>query len=692
MDYVIVCTSWMIRLHVPVHGLCRQVKEDYTTVPVYDQPLWCGPFEYIASSTLVSPSHPLPELRPTTQFSFTLEQRHCTHHNKPHHKSNSLLFLSVLRHLPQTKRDISNMSTPSSRRTAHSVTHSPIDHPGLTSHLPHTPISERTFSPAEPKSDLLRSALEARRAKDAPSTPVTDPIPMRRPKTSSNATPTPPSRPTNDPWLDAALSEDDLPLPQPRHRRRPSEGGLGHRIPTQREQQAELETLKTKFFNMNLQSELLKKQNGELKDKLDLAHQRIADLEPLGEQNEQLRQANEKLKMRVRDMEERIDELEASNEEILDIQTEAVGNMENLQAGIEEAADTIIKLEEEKEGFQREIAALKRELENAKGEGSEREGRPTRIHSIDESRHSTAHFDSDYYSQPESPQAKSKSSKEGLSFADRAARLSAAKLLDVNVRSKQSMQNMKKRLSDASMKNVRLSLVIPTEADIPESPVATRPVSPVQNRRQRVAEPGRSTPQNGSTRSSIRSTSTPRTPTTGAPDGLRGVYREHGAVKDQQHASSSQRSSTQSLHSNHSKGSIPRPVLARPSTPLRMLTRAASYTAPRTPSPDASSIISETTSIATSAAPSIPPPPSIISEDTAPLPDKERWWRDVRGVRSVAPRAQPTTPMQMQRLHGLNAVGSGDRGRPVDEMNFLFNPAEDEEAFLEKTRANRGKG
>ncbi|KAF2271573.1 uncharacterized protein EI97DRAFT_462694 [Westerdykella ornata] len=577
------------------------------------------------------------------------------------------------------------MSTPSSRRSAHSVTHSPIDPPRLNSQSPHTPSSERNFSPAEPKSDLLRSVLEARRAKDAPLTPGTDPMPLRRPATSSNATPTPAARPPSDPWLDAAaLSDDDVPLPPRRHRRRPSEGGgLGqHRLPTQREQQAELETLKTKLFNLNLQSELLKKQNGELKDKLDMANQRIEELEPLEGENADLRRVNEKLKKRVRDMQDRMHELEASNEEILEIQTEAVGNMEGLQAGIEEAADTIIRLEEEKDAFQREIAALKQQLEHARKDGGDRGAVPARIYSIDESSSpSTAHFDSDYYSQPESPQVKGKNSKEGLSFADRAARLSAAKLLDVNVRSKQSMQSMKKRLSDASLKNTRLSLVIPTEADIPESPISTaRPATPVPNRRQRVPEQ-QQRPRNASTASSIRSTSSPRTPsvgTTAAPDGLRGIYREHRATKAQQHASSGLRRSSSSNSSTPSRH-------AHPSS--------------KSPSP---SILSETASIATSSALSIPPPPSILSEDTLPVPDKEKWWRDVRGVRTIAPqtgsgtgtRRNSPTPAQMQtqRLRSLHVGASPDQGRHVEETNFLFNPAEDEEEFLEKARGYGGRG
>ena len=333
------------------------------------------------------------------------------------------------------------MATPNSRGSARG--------PAVPRSASVSTLDRVAFS-VEPKSDYLRSALEARRAKDTPSTPSptqSRPLPQRSASTTIVSA---------DPWIEQAASEEDnIQPPVTRRGRRPSESALP-RMPTAREQQVENEKLRSELFNSKMKLELLAKQNSEWKDKLDDAERRIEELEPLEEENIDLREANDHLTLKVHHMDEEIVQLQDANAELLQIQEEAIGGMEKHQTALEEAADVIIRLEKEKAELQAHMAQMKEELNSNKSsvDGSEQfhdnfDGQPARVHSIDESRPSTSHFDSDYYSQSEaSPQVRPRRINDSASYAERAQ--------DYLAKSRRSVCDLKQRSSDASMKTAAM--------------------------------------------------------------------------------------------------------------------------------------------------------------------------------------------------------------------------------------------
>lgn len=594
-----------------------------------------------------------------------------------------------------------------------------------TKSLP-TPNSDRV----EAKTDFLRSALEARRAKDAPATPKSaDARSQSQATPSSNDTRAPSSKGSTsdlDPWLDNALSEEDH-TPAPRSRRRPSEPAKVSRTPTTRQQQAESEAMKNKIFNMSLQSELLKKQNGELKQKLEEAEKRIDELEPLEERNIDLREENDRLTLRIQNLEEDLEDTqeklldsEDQNKTILQIQEEAVENMEKLNAALEEAADLLFSLEQEKAKMeqdktkmQEEVAKLKAQVDESNRaeqfhdaldslDGQSRDKQPSRVCSIDESRPSTSNFDSDYYSQPASPPVKPKNSKEPLSFKDR-----AHNLLDISLKSKSSMQDMQKRLSAASLKNIQTrkpSIVSVVETLVeahngsPPDYDGSPPARPTAPRYQtRPTAPARMPPMSstvfGGEEVEIPTSPviSPKTPVH-SNGSLRARYSEGRTSEKPSYTSLTAGSpysparSTKSAKSNRSHdwplppGTEPRQGSIRDlhsrsnETSLREQFRA-----------DASS---------PGYYQSLPAPESSVkSDDLTSRPDPDRWWKGVDRVRSVVDQGHiqnggtpPKAPSCTALLHQPKAPVAS----PMTERDVLFNPSEDEEQFIRKVKGFKG--
>jgi uncharacterized small protein (DUF1192 family) len=419
------------------------------------------------------------------------------------------------------------------------------------------------------------------------------------------------------------------------------------------------------MFNMSLQNELLKKQNNELKDQLEEAKQRVEDLEPLEEQNVDLRDENNSLKLKMQGMEEELEDLDAQNREILQIQEDVMENMEKQRIALEEAADMVVQLEEDKGALQEEISRLKAQLATNRPQefyrgaldGQAQEKHPSRVHSIDESRPSTSHFDSDYYSQPESPQVKSQvenhSSIEGLSFRDRAKGL-AAKTLN----SQNSLKDINKRLSSTSMKQLqsRGSASVSVVPPVPESSleahwnaVQSQPVARTTSRQHT-----RTMQQNGS-----RNITPVSATASEAKDGLRGVYHDNRPMEIPFRSSPGFQSPTSSRGPRYPEF----PSLETVSAPRR----ESSTPARNNPEQERASSHGSY-SLTETYAESMPPPPSMISEDLTSRPDPEKWWKDVHNVRSVAERDINTAPPF------------------VMERNFLFNDAEDEEQFMRKAK------
>ncbi|KAF2799296.1 hypothetical protein K505DRAFT_356776 [Melanomma pulvis-pyrius CBS 109.77] len=561
-----------------------------------------------------------------------------------------------------------------------------------TSETPATPtatrpsLSTNSSYTVEPKSEYLRNALEARRAKDNASTPPpADPAPVSRRTTSATM--------AADPWMEQAVSEEDIPQVTPiRRARRPSEG-LPPRMRTQRELQTETEALKAAMFNLNLKLELLKKQNHDLKDQMDVANKRIEELEPLEEENFDLRDDNDRLLLRVQDMEEDIVklrdqtiQLRDENSEIIQIQSDAVAELDKQIGAVEEAADMIFKLEDEKTQLKEENSKLKEQIErdqkalndsgyrHASVDGQSSEKYPARIYSIDESRPSTSHFDSDYYSQPSSPH---KASKESLSYSE-----PAKKFLEINITGKRSVQDLKKRVSEVSMR--RPKTPIPAVPQIPaayQESQAPKAIKRTSRRHRPMAAQPPSIVTSLQSPMKAATTSLPRTPTSGTSEGLRGIFREKKILENP--SRDSRRPSLDFRGSLASKGShgSQRSHLseAEQSSVISPLPRNSSRHAHTSSSveqlkPDHQSD-TEVSEWAAS-----PPSPSADDENLTNEPDRrDQWWKNMNSLQN--PLGRPTSvlasiPRPSQSRAPRASIGN--------ERDFFFNGNEDEDQFMKR--------
>ncbi|KAH7083296.1 hypothetical protein BKA63DRAFT_540198 [Paraphoma chrysanthemicola] len=327
-----------------------------------------------------------------------------------------------------------------------------------------------------PKSEYLRNALQARRAHQ---TPTPSPLDMRA------AAPPTPKRPnaqtsktSPDIFAEFALSEAQTTPVSPIRRRRPSDAGMP-RSKTNRELTVEIEKLKDVLMTSNMRVELLKKNNSDLQHELTKVKERVEELEPLEEENNELKDENNYLRLRVQDMEEEMarvkddnDALRKSNEEMLSINVECSSHWEDQEYAVQEAADTIIALETEKVALASEVKNLKRRVVALEDESSRASTLvhgstrcPSRVYSIDESRPSTSHFDSDYYSQPDSPQIKD--SRESVVSVTPSER--SKKFLDSTQERRRSARDLAKRMSAASLKALRIRSPSPTP-EVPQIP------------------------------------------------------------------------------------------------------------------------------------------------------------------------------------------------------------------------------
>jgi hypothetical protein len=577
------------------------------------------------------------------------------------------------------------MSTPNSRRPAH-------EHP----RTPTTPNSTAS-TPVEPKSDYLRFALQAKRAQHATpqiTTPVTD-GPLRS---------APLRKAGSDPWLDQAMSEDDAPQTTPiRQSRRPSDGGIP-RMRTQRELQVETEKMKEALFSLNMKLELVRKQNNDLKDQVEVAQLRIEELEPLEDENHELQDENQRLTLKLQNVSEEAVQLRDHNLAILKIQDESVANMEKQNAALEEATEIIIRLEGEKSTLALENSQLKDQLLESQSSGTVSSGTyhtavegnsnryPSRVYSIDESRPSTSHFDSDYYSQPASPHVKrSKDSLADVELSDR-----ARNFLSMKKDGHKSVQDLKKRISDASLRGVR-----PADSAVPEVPPIPKSF---QEQPQRPAKrtPRRSKPLNHLSPATIaqsesgRSTNpSPRTPTTAPGDGLRGRYRERLTLD------TSTRDTQASLSYNNSPVSTrsfkPSRSSDAPTPPDRYSSKRASHQSSQSQLHElAKEQLQSDTQVGAEEGPSewasIPPPPSIISDLTTELGDpREKWWRDVNKLQHSNSNGKVGAAGGF--AHSLTMAGAraapnkNNLGSPYMETDFFFNGSESEDQFMQRAHS-----
>lgn len=475
---------------------------------------------------------------------------------------------------------------------------------------------------------------------------------------------------------------------------------------TQRELQAEMEKMKESLIDFSLKLELVRKQNNDLKDDAEKDKKRIKELEPFEEVNIELRETNHGLTDKVRDLMEEIEDMTGEVEDLRDqnakfvqIQEESVKHMEQQNAALEEAAEIIVRVEDEKNTLVQENAQLKEQIArlqrthtaetyNTGFDGSAKDRRPSRVYSIDESRPSTSHFDSDYYSQPASPHVKaSKESLPSIALSER-----AQNFLTMNQDGAKSVQDLKKRLSDASMK-----MAIKRKESIPDVPQIPSPYQhakePAQPTKPLTRTPRRRQPKHSLSPAlamdpyaAVNSSTTPTTPTS---DGLRGMFRDGLSLDTSTRNSRPSSSYAKSpLDSKTSKASRESDRIAPPArgSSRHAPTSSSSEHLKTEPSTDAQTEVSETSEL--------PPPPSLISEDMTSELDavrRDRWWKNVDRLHSnnVEPHsARQRSFLQSAAVEALRP-DAGVRGtgqQPYLQKDFIFNGAEDEEMFLRKAQ------
>ncbi|KAF5853013.1 hypothetical protein GGP41_001564 [Bipolaris sorokiniana] len=386
-----------------------------------------------------------------------------------------------------------------------------------------------------PKSEYLKNAIHARRAQPSPFLPPQDLIPKSSSPAPSSAQQRT-SRVSPDIFLQYALSEEQTAPVSPVQRRRPSDFGFAT-SKTNRELSKEVERLKESLMTANLRVELLSRHKKESQDKLASALETIERLEPIEDEVHDLRAENKKLKLRVNSMKEEMARLNKVNEdhrkineELTTIASESAAHWSAHESAIDEAAEYIIKMEEEKAALSQELQELKERVAAIERVSSETplaaglDKYPSRVYSVDESRPSTSHFDSDYYSQPASPQPKpSSESVNSLMPSER-----SRKFLDLTEQHRRSARDLVQRMSAASLR----ALCDATPCPIYQQQIATveeedRSPTPrkasVQHRRGYEAASPALMPA-AEICPSRPYTVAPYSETASHPDGLRGLY------------------------------------------------------------------------------------------------------------------------------------------------------------------------
>jgi myosin heavy subunit len=339
-----------------------------------------------------------------------------------------------------------------------------------------SPMMRSSSLSVAPKSEYLRNALQARRAQQS-TTP--SPLDMRNASPPMSQLPDNRLTPTSpDVFDEFELSEEQTRPVSPIRRRRPSDGGVP-RSKTNRQLTDEIEKLKEHSITSNMRVELLKKNNSELQYGMTKLKEKIQELEPLEDENTELQSENSYLSNKMQEMEEEMERLKdenevlrKSNEEMLAINDECSSHFEDQDLAVQEAAEAIVALESEKAALAGVVQELKQrvsalEYDSARAgaliDGSPR--CPSRVYSIDESRPSTSHFDSDYYSQPESPVAKnSRESRLSIIPGER-----SKKFLELTKEHRRSGIDLRKRMSTASLAASRIESSSPAPA-VPRIP------------------------------------------------------------------------------------------------------------------------------------------------------------------------------------------------------------------------------
>jgi hypothetical protein len=412
-----------------------------------------------------------------------------------------------------------------------------------------------------------------------------------------------------------------------------------------------MEKLKEALMTANLKVVLLERHKEESHAKLTSALERIELLEPFEEEVHDLRIENKKLRRRMDNMKEEMARLKKANEdhrkineELTAIASESAAHWSAHESAIDEAAEHIIKMEEEKAALVKELQELKERVAVIERVSSESplvgglEKYPSRVYSIDESRPSTSHFvDSDYYSQPASPQVKQSSeSVKSLVPSER-----SRKFLDLTEQHKRSARNLVQRMSAASLRALRDATPCPVyeqQIDTVEEEDWTPTPRDATVRHRRGHEAVSPSLMVAAEISPARPhTVAPYADTPSHPDGLRGLYRPD--------RSGNRRTSNLRSSSGHFQSRTNTDRLAtRPQTTYETWQRPISSES----EVDLTSVVD-------------------------PLEDKERWWRSMDRLTLEQVTAHYTT---FNEPYQSNTEPATIQAREPAKLNAFVTPLE----------------
>lgn len=481
---------------------------------------------------------------------------------------------------------------------------------------------------------------------------------------------------------------------------------------TTRQLNQENEQLRAALMDANMRVQLLKTNNSELQEDNTKLREKVEELEPVEQENEDLWHECNDLRSKMADMEPEMEdlkdgheelkksneELKKSNEELNALLNECTAHMDGLESAMDEAVDTIFGLESEKAAletkktvWEKENAALREDVQFMKERVSNLEYDktlsdtlvdgtqrcPSRVYSIDEARPSTSHFDSDYFSQPDSPVVKpSRESVNSVAPSER-----SQKFLDLTQERRQSARDLAKRMSTASLKALRISALAPAP-EVPEIPAQyqqeaprivenTMPIRQYQKPPKRYRD--RKLPDHIIQEALQISPEMPEPPSsrTPLPQGgqLRTAYRSDQSLgtrsSSDSRPSSSHRQTPTSTRSRHRQPSAAQPsprVPSRRSSKQAHTNSSSEHIAPhelrRTRQRRSDSDIgsAEAPQAEPSEWASMPPPPkparaSVISQSSLTSSvdaqdDKDRWWK---GIQSFTHQNQH----QQQQQHSM---------------------------------------
>lgn len=485
----------------------------------------------------------------------------------------------------------------------------------------------------EPKSEYLREALNSRKAKN--------PSPV-----NLLSQPTTPIEHPGDEWAANAEEEDVSGNDASKRRyRRASEvkeqrPALNRKL-TQREMDSKKDQIEKSNFDLGLRICLLEQHNAKIQKELEEALEKVRTLEGVEEDNEELREDNDQLRQKTQGLEEDLAAKHEEYVELLTINEELVTEMEKRDAGLEEAADMICRLEIENVTLKERVANCKAAIGgngesdyySTEAEADSPRKRASDLWSIPESRPSTGQRDSDYYSQPPSPKVtatKIQSNPKPLGPYSTRART----LLRTTSHGSGSVNELRKRMSLVSVtEDTKLEPTPPLPTQSP-----TLRSSPKIGGRFQFPGFGSADPK---LKLDPPTESRPATPVPDPGIGLRDLYKGGGTIKSPrlpEPRRDSNRSSNEKL-----SGPTDDPCNPPPRTSSKFFTRPAPAYNSRAPSPTA----------------------SLDTEYSTTEPERPPgWWKEY----------------QQWPSSGTRIYGTGGR-------DFMFNANEDVEDFAERTRS-----